>query len=104
MVMTQDRWYQIDSCHSASAYPANAVVPASRRTDRNGAPGPRAAPATYAAKIPTTTEYTNHRVSGLPIDIEPLGMIVNTITGPRLNFSMNAGDFISSRLAGRGIM
>ena len=58
----------------------------------------------YAAKIPTTTAYTNHIARGFAGDMEPPGITVNTMTGPRLNFSMNAGDFMSSRVSGRGII
>jgi hypothetical protein len=34
IVVPQDRRYQMDICHSASAKPANAIVPTKRNTTR----------------------------------------------------------------------
>src|SRR5207247_8376667 len=104
IVVIQERRYQIDIGHSARVYATNAVRPAKWKTARELAPGGSALPATNAAKIPTTTEKRNHWVSCFPMAMEAPGMTVNIMTGPRLNFSTNAGDRICSVLSGRGIM
>src|SRR5689334_24167075 len=94
----------MENCHSASEYPTNAVVPANRSTERNGAPAGSARPAMYAAKIPTTTAYTNHIARGFAGDREPPGITVNTMTGPRLNVSINAGGSMATWVPGPSII
>src|SRR5438093_9497037 len=104
MVVPQLRWYQIDICQSASAYPTKAVHPANLKTRRYGEPGGRARPAINPAKIPTTTAYRNQSNRFRPIDQGPVGSTVRIRLGPCFTFSMNAGERISSRVIGRGTM
>src|SRR5579863_8846061 len=104
MVVVQARRYQTDICQSATEYPMNAAVPTKRKTLRYVAPAGSARPAMYAAKTPTTAQYMNHRIRFRPIDVEPFGMTVTTMTGPFFILSANSGVRISWLLDGRGIM
>src|SRR2546428_10595538 len=78
----------------------NAVVPAKRNTRRYGVPGGSARPVTYAARKPITAQYADHMARLRPIENSP-GITVNTTTGPCFTRSLNAGEFILSRLVGR---
>src|SRR5207247_10990454 len=71
IAVIQERRYQIDIGHRASAYATTAVRPAKWRAAREPAPGGNALPATNAAKITATTEKRNHWMKFFPMAIEP---------------------------------
>src|SRR5664279_1748334 len=102
IVVLQARPYQIDTGHAATAWPMNAAAPAIWNTRRYCVPGGSAAPATYAARMLTTTQNTNHCTRLRFIVIGPFGITVKTITGPCSIFSAYSGVLQSAMLVGRG--